>query len=74
MHVFERHGLICVKSVRIRSFYGPHFPVYGLNTERYGVIETIETNRDYVKFWDKNFYFFPYHFFTYCQNLICCKK
>ena len=24
-----------VKSVRIRSFSGPHFPAYGLNTERY---------------------------------------
>ena len=26
----------CVKSVRIRSFYGPYFPVIELNTERYG--------------------------------------
>ena len=26
-----------VKSVRIRSYSGPHFPVFGLNTERYGV-------------------------------------
>ena len=23
----------CVKSVRIRSFSGPHFPAFGLNTE-----------------------------------------
>ena len=29
--------LNCVKSVRIRSFSGPHFPAFGLNTERYGV-------------------------------------
>ena len=25
----------CVKSVRIRSFSGPYFPTFGLNTERY---------------------------------------
>ena len=24
-----------VKSVRILSFYGPHFSAFGLNTERY---------------------------------------
>ena len=27
----------CVKSVKIRSFFGPYFPSFGLNTERYGV-------------------------------------
>ena len=27
----------CVKSVRIRSFPGPYFPAFGLNTEIYGV-------------------------------------
>ena len=27
----------CVKSVRIPSYSGPHFPIFGLNTERYGV-------------------------------------
>ena len=27
--------LHCVKSVRIWSYSGPHFPVFGLNTERY---------------------------------------
>ena len=26
-----------VKSVQIRSFSGPYFPAFGLNTERYGV-------------------------------------
>ena len=25
----------CVKSVRIRSYSGPHFPAFGLNAERY---------------------------------------
>ena len=27
----------CVKSVRIMSYSGPHFPAFGLNTERYFV-------------------------------------
>ena len=27
----------CVKSARIRSYSGPHFPAFGLNTERYGI-------------------------------------
>ena len=27
----------CVKGVRIRSYSGPHFLAFGLNTERYGV-------------------------------------
>ena len=27
----------CVKSVRISSYYGPHFPAFGLNTEEYSV-------------------------------------
>ena len=30
----QRH---CVKSVRIRSYFGPYFPAFGLNTEKYGV-------------------------------------
>ena len=27
----------CLKIVRIRSYSGPHFPAFGLNTERYRV-------------------------------------
>ena len=27
--------LNCVKKVRIRSYSGPYFPAFGLNTERY---------------------------------------
>ena len=30
--MFDMH---CVKSVRIRSHSGPHFPAFGLKTERY---------------------------------------
>ena len=33
----------CVKSVRIRSFSGPYFPAFGLNTERYGVSLRIQS-------------------------------
>ena len=28
----------CLESVRIRSFFAPYFPAFGLNTERYGEI------------------------------------
>ena len=35
--------LHCVKSVRIRSYFGPHFPTLGLNTERYGVSLRIQS-------------------------------
>ena len=29
---YENH---CVKRVQIQSFFGPYFPAFGLNTERY---------------------------------------
>ena len=32
----------CVKSVRIRSYSGPHFPGFGLNKERYFVLHSGE--------------------------------
>ena len=32
-----------MKNVRIRSFYGPHFPAFELNTERYGVSLRIQS-------------------------------
>ena len=32
-----------VKSVRIRGYSGPHFPILGLNTERYGVFLHIQS-------------------------------
>ena len=34
---YLRLGKHYVRSVRIRSCSGPHFPEFGLNTERYGV-------------------------------------
>ena len=33
----KRSSNHCVKRVRIRSYSGPHFPAFELNTERYGV-------------------------------------
>ena len=32
-----RYGVHYVKSVRIRSYSGPHFPAFRLNTERYSI-------------------------------------
>ena len=54
-HIGNKH---CLKGVRIRSFSGPYFPAFGLNTERYRVwkIQTRKTpNTDTsqaVKPWD----------------------
>ena len=39
IQIYSRH---CVKSVRIRSYSGPHFPAFGLNTERYEVSHRIQ--------------------------------
>ena len=33
----------CVKSVRIKSYSGPHFPAFGLNTKRYSVSLRIQS-------------------------------
>ena len=34
--------LTASKNVRIRSYYRPYFPEFGLNTERYGVSVRIQ--------------------------------
>ena len=36
-------NLDCVKNVRIRSYSGPHFPAFELNTEIYGVSLRIQS-------------------------------
>ena len=36
-------NVLCVKSVRIRSYFGPNFPAFGLNTERYPVSFRIQS-------------------------------
>ena len=40
-----RHNVCrhCVKTVRIRSYSGPYFPAFGLNTERYGLSLRIQS-------------------------------
>ena len=43
---FEDHH--CVKSVRIQSYFGLHFPTFRLNTEIYGVSFPIQSK------WEKN--------------------
>ena len=35
--IVEPNVLHCVKSVRFRSYSGPYFPAFGMNTERYSV-------------------------------------
>ena len=38
-----------VKSVRIRSFSGPYFPAFGLNTERHSVFLCIQSERGEIR-------------------------
>ena len=39
----------CVKSVHIRSYSGPHFPAFGLNTERYSVSIRTQSERGKIR-------------------------
>ena len=39
------HGPHCVKSIRIRSFSGPYFLTFAMNTEKYSVSLRIQSNR-----------------------------
>ena len=39
----------CVKSVRNRSFSGPYFPAFGLNTVRYGVSLRIQSECEKIR-------------------------
>ena len=39
----HHHIVSLQKSVRIRSYSGPYFPTFGLNTERYGVYLRIQS-------------------------------
>ena len=41
--IVEKVLLHCVKSVLIQSYSGPHFPAFGLNTERYSVSLRIQS-------------------------------
>ena len=41
--VSDMNGCYCVKSARIRSYFGQYFPAFGLNTERYHVSLRIQS-------------------------------
>ena len=43
----------CVKSIRIRSYSGPYFPAFGLNTERYGACLCIQSECGKIKWYIK---------------------
>ena len=43
--------LNCVKRVRIQSYSGPHFPAFGLNTERYSV--SLRVQSECGKMWTR---------------------
>ena len=51
-----RNSIHYVKSARIRSFSGPYFLAFGLNTERYGVYLRIESEYEKMRT-RKNFLF-----------------
>ena len=46
----------CVKSVRIRSYSGSHFPVFELNTERPEKLNADQKNTKYGHFLDTKSY------------------
>ena len=47
-------NILCVKSVRLRSYSGSHFPAFGLNTERYIVYrESLRIQSEYSKMWNR---------------------
>ena len=48
--LFYRKVSHCVKSVRIQSYSGPHFPAFGLDAERYGVSTLLKRS-----FWQRCF-------------------
>ena len=78
---YHSHKKHCVKSVRIRSYAGPHFPAFGLITERYFVSLRIQSECE--KIWTRitpNTDTFnalkrmtiPYDYaFTYIELLVC---
>ena len=41
----------CIKSVRIRSYSGPHFCAFRLNTDRYGV--SVRIHSECGKMWTR---------------------
>ena len=65
MNGHGRHIFHCVKSVRIRSYSGPHFPAFGLNTERYSVFSPNAGKcRPKRTLFTQYLWFRPKHFFS----------
>ena len=71
LHFWALH---CVKSVRIRSYSGPYFPTFGVNTERYEVSVRIQSERE--KMWiritpntDTFHTVLPIHLFSKWENI-----
>ena len=60
----------CVKRVRVRSYSGPHFPAFGLNTERYYLSVFSPNAGKYGHFLRNNYYyFFLKHLFVFMNYL-----
>ena len=61
----------CVKSVCIRGYFGPHFPIFELNTERYGVSLRIQSECGKMRtriIWNTDTYYtvvFSRHLFNF---------
>ena len=47
--VYSENNVHCVKSAHIRSYPGPYFPAFGLNTERYGVSLRIQSECEKIR-------------------------
>ena len=63
----------CVKSVEIRSFSGPYFPVFGLNTEICGVISAFSPNTGKYGS-EKTPYLDTFHTLPTLQTHVRCRK
>ena len=45
-YLFKSKMVHCIKSARIRSYSGPHFPAFGLNKKRCSVSLPMRKNAD----------------------------
>ena len=58
----------CIKSVQIRSFFGPYFPVFGLNTRKYGLEKTLYLDTFHAVNIFMLYFFISRFFFYYFLN------
>ena len=66
---YRGHHVDCVKRVRIRSFSGPYFPAFRLNTEKYSVFSP-----NAGKYGQKNFEYGHFTHSDYLKTLGSCDK